>query len=249
MAGAATVRTLLERSLRKIGAFSIRDTAADPEEMEEAGYWLDFVVKHLTTVERSYWLVPAVIDVPLTANKAQYTENELRALAPTSWPENGLQFPFHATIFDGERDADLRIVRRLEFDDLPQKDRGGKPTLVHVDRQNDFIVRFYPVPDVPTESNTTQYRLRMTGQAFQPTLSLESNSPIAVNKRTELREGWELWAVIATAAQIGNGPVRKLPADEVRQMHQEASDLRTDLKRNARQEHDDESNRVRYVDY
>ena len=31
---------ICERALRKIGAFSVNDTAADPEELAEALYWL-----------------------------------------------------------------------------------------------------------------------------------------------------------------------------------------------------------------
>jgi hypothetical protein len=45
----------------------------------------------------------------------------------------------------------------------------------------------------------------------------------------EVRENWHLFLVTALAAEIGNGPVRKLPADEVREMQVTAKALLYDL--------------------
>ena len=241
------VRSVLERSLRKIGAYSMMDTGADPDEMEEAGFWLDIVVSHLTATNRRLWLVPATITLPLTAQKIKYTQDELKALDP-SFPANGLQFPHHATVSDGSSESDVEIIKRLAYDDLPRKDLGGKPTAVYIDRQTEFDLFVHPVPQVPTQDNPLTYTLKLVGQRFNDQLSIETNSPVALERQTELRRGWDLWAVLALSAEIGDGPIRKLPGDEVERMNKRAAQVLQDLSKHEDEEHDDEFHRANYVD-
>ena len=67
-----TVTEICERALRKIGAYSINDTGADPVHLEEARYWLDMVLGHVSSRKRTWWLVPDTEPVTLVADTATY---------------------------------------------------------------------------------------------------------------------------------------------------------------------------------
>ncbi len=243
------VRQTVDRALRKIGAYSVYDTSPDPEEAEEAGYWLDMIVGHLTATRRALWLVPVTLSIPLEADKVSYTEDELRALDPANYPATGLQFPYHATVSDGSRETDVEIIKRLAYDDISDKTTGGKPTHCYIDRRTDFELKVYPVPTVPTQDNTLTYTLKLVGARFRDSVSVENQPSVNGNKTLDLRQGWDLWAVNALAAEIGDGPVRKLPGDEVERMQKRAAQILLDLDKNENEEHDDEFHRVKYVDF
>ena len=77
---------ICERALRKIGAFSVNDTAADPEELSEALYWLDLAVAELAGTEQCQWLIPTTLSIALTANTPSY---DLSTALGTGNPTDG----------------------------------------------------------------------------------------------------------------------------------------------------------------
>ena len=56
-----------EKALRKIGAFPITDSAADPLEMREALDWLTIIMAELAGRDRVFWLTPATLPGSPTA--------------------------------------------------------------------------------------------------------------------------------------------------------------------------------------
>lgn len=96
----------------------------------------------------------------------------------------------------------------------------GKPNFVYIDRGPKPSISFSPAPDAGGP-----YTVRILFQTYSP----DFVSGQGYTSQSQMRETWNLYRVTALAAQIGNGPVRKLPADEVNDMKKEAASLLTDL--------------------
>jgi hypothetical protein len=155
-------------------------------------------------------------------------------------PQRGVQFPIKARLYStasGTELHDLSLLRRVEYDEISDKLAAGAPTGVYIDRLN-INNKLYPWP-VPVDDT---YEIRLTFETFSDKLN---NEPLE-NTRLALPEAWNLWAVVALAAQIGNGPVKKLPEDEVEDMQDEAAALLLDLEPYSNQEHADEPRLVAY---
>lgn len=96
----------------------------------------------------------------------------------------------------------------------------GCPRFVYIDRGDRPTLQVSPCPDW---NNT--YTLRVLFQTYSPDfVSAQGGTRMGL-----LRETWNLCIVTLTAHQVGNGPVRKLPADEVRDMKVEGNELLTEL--------------------
>lgn len=212
---------IAERALRKIGAMSINDTAADHEELSEALYWMDLAVAEFAGSERCQWLIPATLSKALSADTASY---DLSDFLGTSNPTDGVLFPVSAWIRNSSgEDAEIQILRRTEYEAITDKDQSGEPCSIYIDRLNaDQNLYVWPVPSDAT------YTLRLVCQTYAP--NLLSGTP---NEGGNVAHGfsaeWQRWLVLQTAADIGSGPVRRLPSQEVSDMRQQAEISRSRL--------------------
>ena len=257
-----SIEQICERALRKIGAWAIRSSGGRPEELQEARYWLDMVVGHEASRQRTWWLVPASGTFTLTAGNAG--PYDLTSVLGAS--TDGIQFVIEVIIFDAVSGLDivnLPLMRRQEWetriigpDNRPDpvesarlldtsvvpmpSDPPGVPQMCYVNRDQRPTIEFYPGPD----SNRT-YGARVVFQSFASDFT--KNLPL--DKTYKLRTSMNLWIVTALAAQIANGPVRRLPSDEVKDMKTEAQVLRDDLEAYENQEQASEPRRISYVDY
>jgi len=231
-----TIAGICERALRKIQAFPTSDDSADPVMMQEAAYWLDMAVGYLCGTRRVLFMVPDVLPIPLTANKAGpyqlkpvnvssevlqtlATENQ-QAIRANNVSINGVAFPIQAFIRKDSvgDDHKVEIIRRKQFDDIAKKDAGGTPCKVYITRTTEPFLTTYPTI---REDGWTLY-LRI--QTFAPDLSQVGN-----NRVFALTEAWNMWAVAETAYQCGSGPVKWLPQDERNDMRRDALFYRTEL--------------------
>lgn len=216
MSATFTSLEICELALRKIGAYSMADSAARGEEVAEALYWLDMGVAHLAETKRVQWLIPTTFSMELSANTPSY---DIADALGSSAPADGLLFPVEAYVRDSSGfDQPIRIVRRHEYEEIPDKDEAGRPQLVYIDRLADLSLRPWPIP------NTGDYSLRLVFQTYAPTLTDNKG-----RNQHGFSAGWQLWMVTNTAALIGDGPVRKLPANEVDRMKRDAVTLMDDL--------------------
>lgn len=240
-----------ERALRKIGAFAIRSSGARPEELSEARYWLDMVVGHVAARKRTWWLVPTTGQFTLVPGVANYDLNQV--LTPAQAP-SGVQFVIGVQVLpvgvaalgsartsggtigstwmapvDDEFDTpsygandylNLPLVRREEWETLFDPTQTGNPQFCHVDRQQNPSITFAPVPD-----SAGPYVVRVLFQSYSP----DFVSPQGNTKLAPMRASWNLWLVTALARELGNGPIRKLPKDEVTEMDAEARRLLFEL--------------------
>lgn len=238
MAQILTVADYCKRALRKIGSYSINDAGAEPEEMEEARFWLDMIVGHQAARKRTWWLTPTTATFPMAAGTQEY---DLDAqLAPTA-SARGEQFVIQAFLDDadtGEMIHEISLRSRKEWEEMEQRQREGTPECAYIDRQQSPKMLVSPVPN-----DARSYTVRLIFQSYSP------NFPaLAWANRTDtaIRSSWNLWLVTALAAQIGNGPIRKLPADEVRDMKAEAGGLLTDLEAYEDHEQANEPRRISF---
>lgn len=254
---------ICERALRKVGAFAIRSAGARPEEVTETRYWLDMVVAHEASRQRTWWLVPAAASFNLTAGIDTY---DLNAMLGAAQAPDGIQFAIGAVLFNPTLQLDLHelpIVRQQEWEtrrlgpdgtpdpenlsalleeDAPPSpaDPPGAPAFCHIDRAQRPTLRCYPIPDA-----NQPYAIRLLFQSF----SSDFIKAPTGDKSYQLRTSMNLWIVTALARQIGNGPVRKLPADEVRDMADETERLRNDLEAYEFNEVNNVPKQVKYYDF
>jgi hypothetical protein len=236
MARLLEIREICEQALGKIGAFATRSSGARPEEMERARYWLDMVVGHVAARQRAWWLVPRTGVITLAPGQSTYNlQTALGAQAP-----DGVQFVIKLLLDEagsGRNVHEVSILRREEWEAIENPLRAGAPEVAYVDRNRVPTLMLSPVPD-----SNRPYRLRVVFQQFGSDMTKNKG----VDKTYAIRESWNLYLVTALAAQIGNGPVRKLPADEVKDMKDEARQLLFDLEAYDGQEQASEPRQVSY---
>lgn len=234
-----TVNEVCERALRKIGEFPINDTAAPGPQMDEARWWLDMVVGHIAATKRRWWLVPSTAAITLTPGTVEYP------VASALGEARGILHIISAwrvSLTDPSDREEVAILRRREWEERTGAGTTGIPESVYVDRTDTPTIRLHPTPAAPI-----QHRLEVVYHRFAPDLtprSGRSHTPME-----GLRQSWNLALVHALAAEIGNGPVRKLPGDEVRDMQDTARRLLDDLDAYDAHEQADEPRRVAYYDF
>jgi hypothetical protein len=216
MAGQRSIGYLCERALRKIGAYSIRDTGARTDEMEEARHWLDMVVGHVASMKRTWWLVPSTARLTLTAGTTAYG---LRSLLPGAPSIQHIVALHTVNLTTGQRDP-LPIWRRQEWLERDGTLVAGEAVGAWIDRTRDPVLSLHPAPPA-----TVTEAIDVTYQTF----AADQASGTYTQKAENIRDGWNLFLTTRLAAEIGNGPVRKLPQDEVREMQMTAKGLYDDL--------------------
>lgn len=193
---------IAEKALRKIGAFPITDSGADPMMMREALDWLTIILAELSGRDRVFWLVPETLSVPLTATVQNY---DIQAVA-TSWPELGVQFPIEAWIEDenGNREW-LEIVQRSIFENFQDRDRTGPVECIYIDRLYPPTLRTYPI----LADTSKSWYVKMTVQTFSP--DFRGNT----DKATGLKSAWQMWCIYTLAARLGDGSITRIPTEEI----------------------------------
>ena len=230
---APSVNFVLQRALRKIGAFPISSSGARPAEMEEARYWFDMMVGHLASRERTWWLVPETATFPLTAGEKEYS---LADVIVSDDIQDGLQAIVAVWVDDATTGATLgqvSILRREEYEAEVgySVNASGPPASCYIDRAQRPTLRFVQAPDA-----AVSYRARVVYQTYAPDLRTGRD----IKKLERFRTTWDLYLTLGLSALIADGPVRKLPRDEVMDMKSDAAKYLHDLESyDAHEQHDD----------
>lgn len=204
-----SARELAESALRKIGAFSINDTAADPAELSEALRWLDLSVGELTSTFECWWLIEETISFDLTADTVSYV---LYSVAGNAYPSAGIQFVKSAWLRDSSgKDRELRMMSREEYEAIEDKDASGTPSAIYFDRLRNHTERNVFVHPVPT---TADYSVRIVVQNYaQDQMGRGSSGSGRLDHGWPTE--WQRFLIYMTAAEVGDGPVRRLPMNEI----------------------------------
>jgi len=210
-----SAREVAERALQKIGAFSVNDTAADPEELARTLQWMDLILGERAGTNEAFWLRPATITQTLTATKQTYPLAEF-----SEYPALGIVYVASAWLrLASGSDQPLDIYRRDEYEDIPTKTQAGQPQGIYIDRlAREVTVQVWPVPTDDTSS------LRLVVQTFNPSVAGDVNREQWTGETPHgLRPEFQLWLILETAAQVGDGPVRKMQGNEVDRIVRQAS--------------------------
>ena len=221
-----TAKQICEMALQAIGAYSINDTAAEPEHLKRALSWFDLNMAELAGIQRMFWLVPSTLTISLTANTRTY---DLLDTLGASAPADGIQFPVEAHLDDGSGNrTSLEILRRDEYEGLAKLTTTGTPDRIYIDRLIEPTMSVYPIPTVSTD------KVKLVVQTFAPSFASSRTGGSA----TGLRAAWQNWAVNKLAASIGNGPIRKLPRPEIKDYLQLAENSKQELLAFENREHE-----------
>lgn len=210
-----SIGQICELALRKIGSYAINDDGAREVEMEVTRHWLDLIVGHVAARRRTWWLVPETGTITLLPRQSEY------ALAAAVGATEGVQHVVDVWAVEtasGQRSM-VTIARRDEWD-ARQPSESQVPQMVYVDRTSDPQIHVWPTPPDPA-----RHTLAVTFQRF----STDMRQGRITQDMPDLRQTWNLYLVTALAYEIGNGPVRKLPADEVREHLVRAEQLLAEL--------------------
>lgn len=229
-----TCKEIAERALRLIGAYSINDEAAADNDLYETLYWLDMLAANEAGTRRALWLVKDEQEVTLVEDDGDYNlPVELNASLP-----EGVQFPIAAMLDqDGVR-TPLRIVTHREFRRLSIPATTGTPVMVFIDRLNGPTMHVYPIPDENVDGQT----IVLVVQSFAKSMKPKGVTAQTFNAEQQagFRPAWNLWAVFRLASMIGNGAVRAIPADRIREYRVEATLLELRLEGFENDEHSDD---------
>jgi hypothetical protein len=207
-------RKICEKALRKIGAFPINDTAADPEHLDEALDWLDLNLAQVSGTGRAFWLVPSTLPLPLTAETAEY---DLLDVLATNAPDDGIQSVVSAVLDDGNGNrTPLTLIGRAEFEEIAVPATTGTPDRVYVDRLNNPTLTTYPV----LGAGITGYTIQLVVQTFSKDFASHKTG----NTATGLRETYQKWCIYDLAASLGDGSIIKLPERELAGIRSVAKD-------------------------
>ena len=192
-----------EKALRKIGAFPITDSAADPLEMREALDWLTIIMAELAGRDRVFWLTPATLTLPLTPAVGTY---DIQAVMGTAYPELGVQFPIEAWIEDdvGNRNP-IEIVQRSIYENQPDRNRTGTPDIIYIDRLYPPTLYTYPTLADTSRSWYIKLVVQTFAQHFQG----------KTDRATGLRSAWQMWCIYRLARALGDGSIKRIPSEEL----------------------------------
>ncbi len=216
-------RKLGEFALQKINAYSVNDTGADPAELDRAMDWMEINIAQLAGSGACWWLTKFDLTFTLEANVASF---DLHDAFQTEVPSQRVLFPIAAYLIttgdDGSvTEEEIEIVRSSNFFQENDRDATGTPEMLFIDRANDEQTAWpWPIPTVGT------FQIRLHLQTYAKSVLVEDG---AGDTAHGFSQEWQRWLVHATAADIGDGPVRKVPKADILDWRREATSARAAL--------------------
>lgn len=213
---------IAERALRQIRAYSINDEQADAEELLEALYWMDMAVAYRTGTEKCHWLQSETVNMPLVAGQIQY---DLADQLGTAWPSTGIAWVTAAYLSstDGANQVPMEMLTRRQYEEASGSGSTGQQDALYIDRQteNEQVFLLTAPSSSPGSINFVLQKLAK---------DLVNNPTNPGNLDHGFHQAWQLWLTMETAAYIGDGPVRKLPKQEIDDLLSKAGDMWEKLK-------------------
>ncbi len=205
MSSLFTGKKICELALRKIGSYSINDTAPDEMHMREALSWLDMIVAELAGTERWLGFTPATVDLSITGGTQSY---DLLTMMGASAPSEGVSFPVSAKLTDenGNR-LPLEIVTREVFENVTDINEIGTPDKIYIDRLSTPTLKVHPTPATGTDT----YVINLVYQKLGTNLSDHKTGLTGV----DFRAAWQRYAVLRLAYDLGGGIIITLPASRI----------------------------------
>jgi hypothetical protein len=203
-----TAKTLAERSLRTIGAFPPSQSQADSSELQVALQWLEMILNDIAgrMPLAGLW---QLVDIPLEAGVGDY-------LLSDYVDDDQAQHVFSVGLVNANGDVDpleMMFENQAAAENLQHV---GTPCRVVVTRDVMPRIKVYPEPTQANQDAGLTLRLRI--QTYANAIDARG----IADSDTRLRPSWYLWAVKANAYEIGSGPVRRLPDNELDRFQKDA---------------------------
>lgn len=222
-----TAQQIAETALHDVGSFAPRDAAADKTDLERALQALDLIQAELAGVLDCWWLVKSDFTVALVAGTETYI------LADMVGDDGNREIEFVLDVHlsgpgIGTR-RQIPVWTSVDIAKVEDLATTGAPEGVYVNRASPATLRVWPVPAV------SGYSLTLTAQhypidAAAPGAGLPHASANAAGARNvEMPRAWQRWAILATAYDISNGRVRKMPLSERAAIRKDRDDARAKL--------------------
>lgn len=215
-----TIRSIAELALQRVGVFSTADTGPDDEQVKRAADWMNVIVREAARTGGFEFLISQRIDIPLSAGVAIYplyatnlssetnlslATEESAAIRGDNLPPNGVMFVETATLLQRATGREIippgfRLIRLRDYTQIDDKDQAGTPLCVYVDNAIEMQARVWPVPAVDDTWSLRLHVRMIPGDMTDP----------RNERRPPVPAGFERWCSLATAYDIGNGPVTRL---------------------------------------
>lgn len=199
---------VVTRVLRKIGAFSVNDTAADDVDIAEGLYWLEMLIAEVVGTQDCFWLTANTITLPLEVGEDEYVLAEI-----PGFPTQGVTFITGVWVRDSAgNDTPIDIVRRKLYESQSNKTTAGTPEQVYINRQ-------VPKPSLITYPTISAegFFLRLLAQTYNPSvLGVKGNSTPTGARKHGFGQEWTRFLVYALSAELGDGPVRKVDKADIK---------------------------------
>lgn len=211
---------ICERALRKIQAYAINDEAADPDEVDESLQWLSLIIKEITGTRRCYWLTPETVTFDWPINEPSVVLADAMGKA---YPPTGIQFPIRAWMVNnttGLREREIPLVRRKEYERRIRHSTNGPPSMLFIDRLVERQTAYaWPVPNTPDPSDpgAPEWQIALEFQVYSRSVFGEQGGEQSGDVPHGFSTEWELFIVTRLAAEIGDGPVKSVDINRVKE--------------------------------
>lgn len=202
MAKLFNAREICTLALRRIGVVAKDDSSVADAILLTALQHLDMLLAEKAGTTRLWFLSPQELTFTYAADSESVDISSLLGA------NNRLDMLRAA--YDDDTDDEITLLRRAEFDII--KNGGaldytsGRTLFVAPDGDDTYTAYLRPVP-------TTALSIRVTGTKLSPSVSLATQSSATMAHGFET--AWQRWMVYALAADIGDGPLARLPEERL----------------------------------
>jgi len=202
MAKLFSAREICTLAMRLAGVVAPQDTAAAESNTLVALSYLDLILGEKSGTTRLWFLVPVDLTFTYTADADSV---DISALLGSNNRIDMLRAAYNA-----DTDDEIALLRREDFDKI--RNGGtfpfapGRKLYVASDGDDTYTAYMRPVP-------TEALSVRVTGNKLSTTVTAATGS--SSNLAHGFETAWQRWMIYALAADIGNGPLARLPTDRV----------------------------------
>lgn len=205
-----TARHLAEQALRKIGVYSINDSAARPEHLQIALEWFGMILDEAGVLGLPFLREQTLI-VSLVEGQTSYPLTDV-------YPA-GVIFPLDAWL----EHTSLGTLRQISLLTREEWDRevtaeaitDGEPCNVFADQVG---LRTLHIDHTPSAEVATDYQIKLRAQCY-----VENGPESEDGKYNQIPPMWNIWAIYAMARYLGDGTIKRLPAQTVAGFQRDAA--------------------------
>ncbi|MAX82421.1 MAG: hypothetical protein CL843_19865 [Crocinitomicaceae bacterium] len=197
-----TARQIAEEALRKIGVYSINDREARPEHLQKALEWFAMILDEAGVFGLPF-LRDETLDIPLVEGQTSYPLSDAVAA--------GVIFPLNAwlvhTSLGTVRGIDLLTREDWDREVTSEAQTDGEPCNLFVSQVG---LRTLLIDHIPTETVASEYKIRLRAQCY-----VENGPEAEDGKYSQLPPMWNIWAIYSLARYLGDGTIKRLPAQTI----------------------------------